>query len=48
MKMQTKSRGWGQGGCDRRIEVYVKRLKSQGGQARSGTGPVGDGGSLVE
>ena len=35
--------GWGQGGCERRIEVFVKNLKKNGGGVGVVGGRVGGG-----
>ena len=41
--------GWGQGGCERRIEVFVKIQKKNGGGVRGeGSGWGGGGGVRVD
>ena len=42
--------GGGQGGCERRIEVFVKiqKKKKNFGGGGGGGGPVGGGGSVAE
>ena len=40
---KKKSRGWGQGGCEQRSEVFVKIKKIRGGGGGGGGGRVGGG-----